>query len=206
MKAFQSNIYQINLFEIAFFMLLLCSSCANTKKTSNLQQFEIKTQEKTWSFEVLNVSFFKNGEPILEAKTKEDWIKAGREGKPAWTYYNNNTNSGKIYNWYAVNSSFGLAPEGWHIPTDLEWSTIVTQFGGEMIAAKNMSDASEGKFYPVGIIDSTGHFNSKVGAWWSTTSLNKNNALRRFGYPNKDFLLRSYNNKMEGLSVICLKD
>jgi uncharacterized protein (TIGR02145 family) len=31
---------------------------------------------------------------------------------------------GYLYNWYAVNDSRGLAPEGWHVPTVEEWKTL----------------------------------------------------------------------------------
>ena len=62
--------------------------------------------EQTWMAENLNVSKFRNGDEIPEAKTNEEWIKAGNEGKPAWCYYENipanGEKYGKLYNWYAV--------------------------------------------------------------------------------------------------------
>ena len=45
---------------------------------------------------------------------------------------------GKLYNWYAVNDPIGLAPIGWHIPTDLEWATLSTKLGGVSIAGGKM--------------------------------------------------------------------
>ena len=79
-----------------------------------------KIGEYIWMAENLNVSHFRNGDPILEAKTDEEWSKAGEESKPAWCYYENKISNGekygKLYNWYAVNDSRGLAPEGWYIP------------------------------------------------------------------------------------------
>ncbi|KKS92859.1 MAG: hypothetical protein UV69_C0020G0020, partial [Parcubacteria group bacterium GW2011_GWE2_43_12] len=47
----------------------------------------IGTQE--WMTENLSVKFFRNGDPIPVAKTKEEWTKAGRTGQPAWCYYDN---------------------------------------------------------------------------------------------------------------------
>jgi uncharacterized protein (TIGR02145 family) len=86
------------------------------------QQIKIGTQ--TWAKKNLNVSTFKNGEVIPEAKTIEEWVKAGDDKKPAWCYYNNDPANdsiyGKLYNWYAVNDIRGLAPKGWHIPRDAE--------------------------------------------------------------------------------------
>jgi uncharacterized protein (TIGR02145 family) len=93
----------------------------------------------------LDVSAFRNGDPIPEVESKEEWVKAGNDKKPAWCYYNgkdeNGSNYGKLYNWYAVNDSRGLAPKGWHIPTDSEW-TVLTNFLGSN-AAKKMKSATE---------------------------------------------------------------
>jgi uncharacterized protein (TIGR02145 family) len=52
----------------------------------------------------------------------------------------NNTVYGKLYNWYAVKDSRGLAPAGWHIPTDSEWDTIITCLGGETVAGGKMKE------------------------------------------------------------------
>ena len=73
-----------------------------------------------WMTQNLNVAHFRNGDPIEEAKTAEDWKAAGENKKPAWCYYNNDPTNGekygKLYNWYAVNDSRGLAPNGWKLP------------------------------------------------------------------------------------------
>jgi uncharacterized protein (TIGR02145 family) len=41
---------------------------------------------------------------------------------------------GLLYNWYAVSeyihSDFGIAPTGWHVPSDSEWATLVSYLGG----------------------------------------------------------------------------
>ncbi len=97
------------------------------------QTLTIGTQ--VWMTKNLDVSTFRNGDPIPEAKTNEEWIKAGEEGKPAWCYYNNDTvygrKYGKLYNWYAVNDARGLAPSGYHVPTDTEWGTLETFLGND---------------------------------------------------------------------------
>jgi uncharacterized protein (TIGR02145 family) len=83
---------------------------------------------QTWMAENLNVDRFRNGDIIPEAKTKEEWQKAGDEKQPAWCYYDNDpkngTKYGKLYNWYAVNDQRGLAPKGWHIPNLKEWDLM----------------------------------------------------------------------------------
>ena len=45
---------------------------------------------------------------------------------------------GKLYNWYAVDDDRGLCPEGWHVPTDAEWTTLTDYLGGSSIAGGKM--------------------------------------------------------------------
>jgi uncharacterized protein (TIGR02145 family) len=90
----------------------------------------VKIGNQVWMAENLNVDKFLNGDPIPEAKTEEEWRKAGVNGQPAWCYYDNDPANGakygKLYNLYAVNDARGLAPGGWHISTDEERSVLQT--------------------------------------------------------------------------------
>jgi len=76
--------------------------------------------KQIWMKENLNVSFFRNGDPIPEARSNEEWIAAGKQGKPVWCSYDNNPKNdekyGKLYNWFAITDTRGLAPSGWKIP------------------------------------------------------------------------------------------
>ena len=79
---------------------------------------------QVWTTNNLDESTFRNGDFIIEAKTDQEWEVAGKLATPAWCYYNNDpangTKYGKLYNWHAVNDPRGLAPEGFHIPSDVE--------------------------------------------------------------------------------------
>ena len=90
---------------------------------------------QTWTTKNLDVATFRNGDAIPQAKTNEEWSAAGENKQPAWCYYDNDVKNGpkygKLYNWYAVNDARGLAPAGWHIPTDEEWTVLSTFLGGE---------------------------------------------------------------------------
>jgi uncharacterized protein (TIGR02145 family) len=107
---------------------------------------EVTVEKQVWMTQNLNVDKFRNGDPIPQAKTDEDWEKAGTDGKPAWCYYDNDPKNGikygKLYNWYAVNDSRGLAPAGWHIPTDAEWTILSDYLGGEDAAGTKMKSTS----------------------------------------------------------------
>lgn len=103
---------------------------------------EVKIGDQIWMTENLNVDQFRNGDPIPEAKTEEEWNLAGEAKQPAWCYYQNDPVNGAkygiLYNWYAVNDSRGLAPEGWKIPSDEDWSCLADFLGGEDVAGKKM--------------------------------------------------------------------
>jgi uncharacterized protein (TIGR02145 family) len=98
-----------------------------------VQTVTIGTQ--VWMTKNLDVSTFRNGEIIPEAKTNIEWEAAGDNKQPAWCYYDNNpangTKYGKLYNWYAVNDPRGLAPDGWHVPTDQEWYELAESIDPE---------------------------------------------------------------------------
>ena len=102
----------------------------------------VQIGEQVWMGENLNVSSFINGDLIPQAKTKEEWDKAGSIGSPAWCYYDNDPVNGitlgKLYNWYAANDERGLAPLGWHIPTDDEWTELTNNLGGKEKAGIKM--------------------------------------------------------------------
>ena len=105
----------------------------------------IGTQE--WATVNLNVTTFRNGDPIPEVESTDDWLLSSDQynGKPAWCYYKgdlaNASESGKLYNWYAVHDSRGLAPPGWHIPSEEEWDILVKYLGGSWEAGRKMKSA-----------------------------------------------------------------
>lgn len=108
---------------------------------------DVNIGKQVWMSKNLNVVTFRNGTPIPEAKTNEDWIKANENNKPAWCYYNNDPANGakygKLYNWFAVNDPRGLAPKGYHIPSDEEWTVLTDYLGGYRVAGKEMKSTSD---------------------------------------------------------------
>ena len=75
--------------------------------------------------ENLKATTFRNGEWIQEIGSPTNWQKENRNKIPAHKDFN----SDYYYNWYAVSDSRGLAPEGWHIPTDTDWSILIDYLG-----------------------------------------------------------------------------
>jgi uncharacterized protein (TIGR02145 family) len=118
-------------------LLIICISfiCLENTFISAQTYREVKIDGVAWMAENLNVDCFRNGDPIPEAKTTEEWETAIKNKKPAWCYYNNDPSNGdkygKLYNCYAVNDKRGLAPEGWHIASTRDWNDMVYFLGKE---------------------------------------------------------------------------
>jgi uncharacterized protein (TIGR02145 family) len=89
-----------------------------------------------WTACNADVSTFRDGSPILEVTSANQWNAAAATNTPAYCYYNfdgpTHAKYGKLYNWHAVNDPRGLAPIGWHVPSRTEWETLVAFIGGSM--------------------------------------------------------------------------
>ena len=188
--------------------------------------------DQEWQTKNLDVDRFRNGEPIPQAITAEEWKAAGEREEPAWCYYNNDAENGKIYgklyNWYAVNDARGLAPQGWHIPTDNEWTILTNYLGGEGVAGGKMkvtgttywdtpnngaNNESSFSALPGGYRNLNGIFNGNnySAFFWSATGGGTNYAwYRYFYYYNAGVSTGSPNianyNKPVGASVRCIRD
>ena len=94
----------------------------------------VKIGKQEWSTENLNVDHFNNGDEIQQIESSEDWLMYLKEKKPAWCYYENDASNGKkygkLYNWYAINDPRGIAPKGYHIPSDTEWTELTDYLDG----------------------------------------------------------------------------
>lgn len=90
----------------------------------------IKIGEQWWMAENLKVTKYRDSTFLFEAN-----ILAGND---AWknnttgaycAYSENSLITGMLYNWYAVNNSSNIAPEGWHLPSDAEWKQLESYLG-----------------------------------------------------------------------------
>jgi uncharacterized protein (TIGR02145 family) len=92
----------------------------------------ISIKNQIWMVDNLSVSEFSNGDTITYASSDEAWIEADKAKQPAWCYSRNDKGDlkefGKLYNIYAVKDPRGLAPKGWHIPTDEEFMSLIENF------------------------------------------------------------------------------
>ncbi|MBK8600885.1 MAG: fibrobacter succinogenes major paralogous domain-containing protein [Flavobacterium sp.] len=92
---------------------------------------EVTIGNQIWMAKNLNISRYRNGDVIPQVQNASQWstINYG-----AWCYYENNSANGpiygKLYNLAAIKDPRGLAPIGWHIPNDDEWTTLFLTLGG----------------------------------------------------------------------------
>ncbi|MFZ5981573.1 MAG: fibrobacter succinogenes major paralogous domain-containing protein, partial [Candidatus Zixiibacteriota bacterium] len=143
---------------------------------------------------------------------------------------------GRLYNWFAVDDSRGLAPEGWHVPSDDEWKQLERYLGMDSTEADNQGwrGTDEG-----GKLKETGeaHWNSpnegatnetgftalpggylypylsaffesigKSAYFWSSTEDPTNEGWYRILDYAVSQIARYSYNKVHGYSVRCVKD
>jgi uncharacterized protein (TIGR02145 family) len=192
-------------------------------QSGTIQSVTIGNQ--VWMTKNLNVSSFRNGDPIPHAKTNAEWERAGEKGQPAWCYYDNDPANGekygKLYNWYAVNDPRGLAPKGWHIPSDEEWTVLTDYLGGEEEAGVKMkskqgwakggngTNSSGFSGLPGGLRLINGLFYNigSRSSWWSFTEYDAGSAWNRgLSYYDGDVFSYYVDNKGNGMSVRCRRD
>ena len=194
---------------------------------------EVVIGTQTWTNKNLDVATYSDGTVIPQITDPTEWA-ALTTG--AWCYYNNDSAIGaiygKLYNWYAVAGIHDtdpntpnkvLAPTGWHVPTDAEWTTLTTYLGGESIAGGTMkstgttlwvspntgaTNSSGFTGLPGGGRSSTSNFYriGNGGRWWSSSEKDTTFAWGSYLDYDDDNSLRYYWNKTYGLSVRCLRD
>jgi uncharacterized protein (TIGR02145 family) len=182
---------------------------------------------QTWTKNNLNVSKYRNGDIIPQVTNAAQWANLTTG---AWCYYNNDPATGatygKLYNWFAVNDPRGLAPTGYHIPSDLEWISLTTCLGGVGYAGSKMkeigtlhwlspnTDATNLSGFtalPAGnrsFYDGTFSLIQRETAWWSSTQAGTSTDAwtRGLYYASGVAVLRNDMKKKFGLSIRCIKD
>jgi len=125
---------------------------------------------------------------------------SGEDGKLGECYDNDSRNCdtyGRLYNWVEVvgcnsnlcanpigNPHRGICPDGWHVPSDDEWMTLVNYAGGQETAGSKLKSQAGWPEYsgitstnqygfsalPGGYSNSGSFYTpSGSGSWWSAT-------------------------------------
>lgn len=173
-----------------------------------MNTIKIDTQE--WATEDLEVTKFRNGEDIPLVKDNDEWIHMDSAA------YCITPDGNYLYNWYAVNDPRGLAPEGFHVPSDDEWTQLTEFLGGKDVSGNELKTtdwdgtnssgfsalpggyrkASNGLFYGLG----------DNGNWWSSSPyFSYSWAWARHLNVENSHVYQNFYNFKNGFSVRCIK-
>ncbi len=233
------------------FVFLLCVvlfSCSSENSTSNtinnppdimapaipVQDVEgnvyntVNINKQNWTTKNLNVSKYRDGTIIQQVSDPSQWANMTTG---AWCYLHNDPANdaiyGKLYNWYAVNDQRGLAPVGYHIPSDTEWDILIyyaRPMNSTVSAAFYLKDPNGWPYDCYSSDNSTGFsalggslrgWNGNFipitqlkmfGCWWSSTQ--SNNALSVCYYMKCSSygVEKTSEFKFHGYSVRCIRD
>jgi uncharacterized protein (TIGR02145 family) len=140
-----------------------------------------------------------------------------------WAYDNSESNVaiyGYLYDWETAKNA---CPQGWHLPSDSEWTILTNYLGGESVAGGKLKDV--GKSYwkspntgasnetgftalPGGFRSNNGTFSyiRGGGLWWSSSEYSALNAWYSYVGVDNSNLNRFTFGKDYGFSVRCVKD
>jgi len=181
----------------------------------------VKIGEQIWMAENLRAIKYNDGTSIPNVLNNSEWTELSSD---AYCWYNNDILNkaiyGALYNWYAVNTG-KLCPEGWHVPGDDEWTTLINYLGGKDVACRKMklttgwrsntgaTNSSGFSALPGGYRSYSGGSFYDVGGngnWWSSTEYGSSNAWIWNLYHGHAYESRYGGNKVNGFSVRCLMD
>jgi hypothetical protein len=205
-----------------------CWDCISIPSPVTPSPDKLCTIDPTWSVYNLNVTTYANGDPIPFVEDPVAWANLTTG---AYCCPDNNCEIvsngpyGFLYNWYAVNDPRGLAPAGYHVPTETEWETLIGCLGGSFVAGGKMksdqlytwnvpntgaTNSSELTVLPAGVRNTGGAYYGwlQVASFWTST-LDTFNPLYpvyyNIRYDSGD-ITRDYIDKEMGFSVRVIAD
>jgi uncharacterized protein (TIGR02145 family) len=229
----KTNRIWISVLTVLGFVLILSNSCKKSSDDTTLSVTDkdgnvyktVTIGTQVWMAENLKTTKYVNGDLIgttpvpttsisAESTPKYQWPSSGNENDVA-TY-------GRLYTWYAVTDTRNICPDGWHVPVNVEFTTLMTYLGGDTIAGSKLKETGTTHWAEpnTGATNSTGftalpggyrgyegtyNFTGYTGYFWSTTEYDANNGWFRGLYYNGSYDHNLTNNKMAGFAVRCIK-
>ena len=176
-----------------------------------------------WMTDNLRVTKFNDGTLLTYANPDDDLMNLT---SGSMSYYDDNpanaSTYGALYNWHAVGSG-KLCPNGWHIPSDGEWNTLINFLGGEDVAGGHMKaigtshwnapnqEATNNSGFtalPAGYLFDNGNYNSigNITHWWTATENGAQEAFDRYVYFQNGKVVKGTYSKQVFYSCRCVKD
>jgi uncharacterized protein (TIGR02145 family) len=184
----------------------------------------LKIGSQEWMLENLRTSRTASGTSLAKMENDVQWANAS---EPAYCWFNNDSSSyerpfGKLYNQWAVIAQ--ICPDGWHAPSDAEWTLLTDFLGGPLAAgsklkergtthwSSNIGATNESGFtgHPGSFRRPTGTFGGSInqyGYWWSTTFISQLGTyfVRQLSFNGFDISSSNFSNNY-GCSVRCIRN
>jgi uncharacterized protein (TIGR02145 family) len=157
----------------------------NSYKTVVVGIYNSPLGAKEWMAENLRASHFSNGDIVPLITNNNNW-ESSISAASCW--YNNdsigyNCPFGKLYNWPTVSDSRNICPSGWHVPSDEEWTFLVSFYDPAANSTTFLESQTAG-----------GKMKSKGTLYWSSPNIGANNISGFSGLPGGyRYLDGSYN-------------
>jgi uncharacterized protein (TIGR02145 family) len=215
----------------------ICAECGGTfiDERDDREYKTVQIGNQCWMAENLKTTMYNDGTQIPFVNDNDVWKQLST---PAYCWYDNDPSNGaiygKLYNWYAVNDHRGLAPKGWHVPSDAEWKILEMYIGmtkEEADTEGNSRGNKGGKLKEVGTehwLSPNAGANNQTGftalpggnhgytgdfsamylmcQMWSSTPYNNPDAWVRFVSYGESSIGRDHPSKADGKSIRCIKD
>jgi len=190
----------------------------------------VKIGSQWWMAENLKTTRYNDSTTIPLVTDSATWFNLNT---PGYCWYNNDSSVykdtyGALYNWYTVNTG-KLAPIGWHIPTNDEWTILINYLGGKDVAGGKMKETgtvhwespnieatNESGFtaLPGGDRENVIGWDSGfefagirvIGTWWTATEYVTTCAWTRHLFSYGPYVGEWDNFKVAGMSVRCVRD
>jgi len=219
----------IRLFVASSIFLIIIAGCKKKEDSITVTDIDgniyktVTIGSQIWMKENLRTTKYSNGDPIPEITSGTEWMNLI---SGAYCNYNNDPGFadtyGLLYNWHTVKDPKNICPDGWHVPSDSEWTTLIDFLEGEDVAGGKLKEKGTAHWISpnTGATDSYGFtalpsgyrlagiFNQPgyYAVWWSSTEKNSTDAWIFTVMNSKTRSYLEYAYKPDGFAVRCLKD
>lgn len=214
-------------FGIYFSMLILFSGCEKEPEividVDGNEYSTVTIGTQVWMAENLKTTKLNDGTDVPNVTSNTEWAGLSTPGYCYYDYsWSNALTYGALYNWHTINTS-KLCPTGWHVPTDEEWTTLITYLGGDTLVGGKLKETgtafwlspNRGATNETGFSARGGGSRSSSGSYmgikesavfWSSTEYSERSAIYFGLYRITSNPLKIYGDKSFGRSVRCVRD
>ena len=133
-------------------ILLLLSLSFGTVTDIDGNVYEtVQIGEQLWMAENLKTTKYRDGSAIPTGHSDSEWANLSSGAYAVYPTDDDEASQstcgddcaavyGNLYNWYTVDDSRGVCPEGWHVPSDAEWTILTDYLGGQSDAGGKMKE------------------------------------------------------------------